>query len=40
MNNCNVIANGDKTWPCLDKVTTDYAWKIIEKMIDKEVKLK
>ena len=35
-NNCSKISKGEKLWPCLDKVTIDYAWKIIEKMIDKE----
>lgn len=36
INNCNQITKKDKLWPCLDKINIDYAWKIIEEMIDKE----
>ena len=28
------INAGDKIWPCLDAIDVEYAWKIIEKMID------
>ena len=32
-NNCPYI--GNKTvWPCLEDITVDYAWKIIEKMVE------
>lgn len=34
INNCTKISKSDKLWPCLDKINTDYAWKIIEKMIE------
>ena len=37
-NNCKKIKTNDKTWPCLNSITIDYAWNIIEKMIEKEVK--
>lgn len=33
-NKCTKINANDKIWPCLDAITVDYAWKIIEKMID------
>ncbi len=33
-NKCSKINRSDKIWPCLDAITVDYAWKIIEKMID------
>ena len=36
INNCNKITKNDKLWPCLDKIKVDYAWNIIEKMIEKE----
>ena len=35
---CKYIGKAN-LWPCLNDVTVDYAWKIIEKMIDKEVKI-
>ena len=31
-----VINNEDKVWPCLENITVEYAWKIIEKMIDND----
>lgn len=34
---CPYIEN-KKIWPCLDAITVDYAWKIIDSMIDKELK--
>ena len=37
INNCKKINKEDKTWPCLNNITVDYAWKIIEEMIDKEL---
>lgn len=37
INNCNKINKNDSVWPCLNNVTVDYAWKIIEKMIEKEM---
>lgn len=36
-NNCSRIKKGDKLWPCLNNITVDYAWKIIDEMIDKEL---
>lgn len=33
-NKCSKINHDDKIWPCLEKISVDYAWKIIEKMID------
>lgn len=33
-NKCSKINAGDKIWPCLDAIDVEYAWKIIEKMID------
>lgn len=33
-NKCSKINHDDKIWPCLENVSVDYAWKIIEKMID------
>ena len=36
-NRCNNLKNGNGLWPCLNDITVDYAWKIIEKMIDKEL---
>ncbi len=36
-NNCNKLKNDDKLWPCLEKITVDDAWKVIDKMIDKEL---
>lgn len=33
-NNCTKINSGDKVWPCLNNITVDYAWKIINKMIE------
>ena len=35
-NRCDKLKDGNGLWPCLDKITVDYAWKIISKMIDKE----
>ena len=35
INNCNQITKNDKLWPCLDKISVDYAWKIIAEMIEK-----
>ena len=35
-NNCDKINNEDKVWPCLESITVEYAWKIIEKMIDND----
>ena len=39
-NKCSKLKSTDKIWPCLDKVTVEYAWKIIQKMIDEEVMVK
>ena len=36
-NRCCKINSKDSIWPCLDKIAIDDAWKIIEKMIDKEL---
>lgn len=33
-NKCTKITARDKIWPCLDAINVEYAWKIIEKMID------
>lgn len=33
-NKCSKINHNDKIWPCLEAISVDYAWKIIEKMID------
>lgn len=33
-NKCTKIKSGDKIWPCLDDITIDNAWKVVEKMID------
>lgn len=32
--NCKYLEKGQEKWPCLQAVTVDYAWKIVEKMID------
>ena len=32
--NCKYIEKGQEKWPCLHAVTVDYAWKIVEQMID------
>ncbi|MBQ8891795.1 MAG: glycosyltransferase family 9 protein [Bacilli bacterium] len=37
-NRCVKLSTGNGLWPCLNDITVDYAWSIIEKMIDKEVK--
>ena len=44
-NCCCKLKKGDRLWPCLDKITVDDAWNIINKMInenidEKEVKKK
>lgn len=36
-NVCKYLKSRDKVWPCLDKVTVDMAWNVIEKMIDENV---
>ena len=36
-NNCHKLVNNKKVWPCLDNVTVDYAWNIIEDMINREL---
>lgn len=36
-NRCNDLKKGDGLWPCLNDITVNYAWKIIEEMIDKEL---
>ena len=36
-NECSTVNEGHGVWPCLYKISVDYAWKIIEKMIEKEV---
>lgn len=33
-NKCSKISASDKIWPCLEAISIEYAWKIIEKMID------
>lgn len=33
-NKCKKLKSKDATWPCLNAVTTEYAWKIIDKMIE------
>lgn len=35
-NRCKYSKNIAKTWPCLDRVTVEKAWSIIEKMIEEE----
>ena len=32
--NCKYLEDGQEKWPCLHAVTVDYAWNIVEKMID------
>ena len=32
--NCKYLENEQVKWPCLQAVTTDYAWSIVKKMID------
>lgn len=32
--NCKYLKKGQEKWPCLQAVTVDYAWKIVDKMID------
>lgn len=36
-NKCNKLKTGKGIWPCLNAITEEYAWKIIEEMIDKEL---
>lgn len=31
---CPYIQKGSKVWPCLDEITVDKVWKVVEKMID------
>ena len=31
---CKYLKNNQEKWPCLHAVTVDYAWNIVEKMID------
>ena len=33
-NRCKYLKKNDTNWPCLEKITVDYAWKKIEKLID------
>lgn len=33
-NKCKYLKSTDKIWPCLEKITVQDAWKIIDKMID------
>ncbi len=33
-NRCKYLKSNDINWPCLDKITEDYAWEKIEKLID------
>lgn len=33
-NKCSKINVSDKIWPCLEAISVEHAWKIIEKMID------
>lgn len=33
-NRCSLLKSNDNTWPCLDKITVNYAWEKIEKLID------
>ena len=35
-NNCKKLRRNSNTWPCLDAITVDDAWKIIKEMINKE----
>lgn len=37
-NICCRLKSNDKIWPCLNDITVDYAWKIIDQMITKEYK--
>ena len=36
-NRCPTLNEGNGLWPCLNDITVDYAWKIIEEMINKEL---
>lgn len=36
-NRCPYLKNDDKTWPCLNEITIDYAWERIEKLIDENL---
>lgn len=33
-NRCKYLKSNDEKWPCLDKITVDYAWQKIEKLIN------
>lgn len=33
-NRCKYLKKIDKIWPCLEEITVDYAWKIVEKLIN------
>ena len=33
-NRCKYLKNDDTNWPCLEKITVEYAWKKIEKLIE------
>lgn len=35
-NRCPYLSKDDKTWPCLNEVTVNYAFKMIEKLIDEK----
>lgn len=35
-NRCKYLKGNDINWPCLEKISVEYAWKKIEKMIDDE----
>lgn len=37
-NRCKYTKEMNAIWPCLDKITVDQAWKVIENMIDNEYK--
>lgn len=33
-NRCKYLTSKNENWPCLEKITVEHAWKVIEKMID------
>lgn len=35
-NRCKLLKKDSKNWPCLEKITKDYAWKKIEKLLDEK----
>ena len=37
--NCKYLEKNQKKWPCLEAITVDYAWNIVNKMIDENINL-